>query len=151
MHDSGMHMLREKEDSITEVQGLNVMERATSLLGRDLPTLLIKANMASDILRSPRLSDEDSAMLIAWALCALRVSQDPAIQTGLRGECFTITTDYRSMEELNGTPFLDSVLRETLRLHPPVGRTVSELAKVDVIPLGKPCVDERGRILDCVR
>ena len=105
--------------------------------------------MASDILEGPGLSDGGSAMLIAWALCAL--SQDPAIQTGLREECFTITTDYRSMEELNGTPFLDSVLRETLCLHPPVGSTVSELAKVDVIPLGKPCVDERGGILDCVR
>jgi cytochrome P450 len=60
-----------------------------------------------------------------WALFAL--TQNVAVQTRLRDELLTVSTDNPSMDELNALPFLDCVVRETLRLHAPVTATSSQL------------------------
>ncbi|KAI0328399.1 cytochrome P450 [Cubamyces sp. BRFM 1775] len=129
------------------------------LKGRDLLTLLIKANMANDIPESQRLSDEDvfgqiptfllaghetTATASTWALYAL--SQRPAIQQKLREELLSVDTDTPTMDELNGLPYLDAVVRETLRLHSPVTFIVREAKKDDVIPLSEPYTDRYGRV-----
>lgn len=48
------------------------------------------------------------------------------------------------MEDLNGLPFLDAVVRETLRVYSPVMGTVRVAAKDDVIPLSRPFKDTKG-------
>ena len=50
------------------------------------------------------------------------------------------------MDELNALPYLDSVVRETMRLHAPVPSTVRVATKDDILPLSKPFTDKRGRI-----
>ena len=49
-----------------------------------------------------------------WALFAL--SQRPDVQRKLRDELFQIQTDTPTMDELNSLPYLDMVVKETLRL-----------------------------------
>lgn len=48
------------------------------------------------------------------------------------------------MDELSSLPYLDCVIRETLRVHSPVPSTVRVAVKDDVIPLERPFVDRGG-------
>lgn len=49
-----------------------------------------------------------------------------------------------TFDELNALPYLDAVMRETLRVYSPVPGTTRIAAKDSVIPLSKPFVDARG-------
>ena len=57
---------------------------------------------------------ETTSTATTWCLYAL--TQNPSIQEKLREEILSIPTDMPSMEDLNGLPYLDLVVRETLRL-----------------------------------
>lgn len=57
MHRIGMDLVREKKAAILAEKTTGVEKK--DVQGRDLLTLLIKANMATDIPESQRLSDED--------------------------------------------------------------------------------------------
>jgi cytochrome P450 len=124
---------------------------------RDLLSLLVTANTSPDLLDSQRLSDEDvlaqvPTFLVAghettstattWALFAL--TQAPEVQTKLREELFSISTENPSMDELSTLPYLDTVVRETLRVHSPVPSTIRIAMKDDIIPLNTPFVDKNG-------
>jgi len=129
--------------------------------GRDLLTLLLKANIATDIPESQRLSDEDvlaqvPTFLVAghettssattWCLFAL--TQAPDVQRKLRDELFSLQSEEPTMDELNSLPYLDLVVRETLRLHAPVPSTIRIATKEDVIPVSKPYTDVNGEERD---
>lgn len=57
MHRIGMDLIREKKAAILAEASAGVEKK--DVQGRDLLTLLMKANMATDIPESQRLSDED--------------------------------------------------------------------------------------------
>ena len=148
---------------------------------RDLLSLLVRANLATDVPENQRLSDEDvlarsytnsitpretltveseiptflvaghetTSTGTAWALFAL--AQDKRIQDKLRVELRTVSTDNPTMDELNGLPYLDYVLRETMRFHPPVPASVRIAVKDDVLPLGTPVIDRHGKEIHHVR
>jgi cytochrome P450 len=69
-------------------------------------------------------------------------------QTKLRNELLTVGTDNPTMDELNALPYLDAVVRETLRIHAPVPSTVRVATQDDFLPLGEPIKDKYGRIMD---
>jgi cytochrome P450 len=48
------------------------------------------------------------------------------------------------MEDLNGLPYLDAFVRETLRLHSPVATLTKSATEDDMIPLDKPFIDSKG-------
>ena len=48
------------------------------------------------------------------------------------------------MDDLNELPYMDAVVRETLRLYPAVGGIVRQAGKDDCIPLSKPFTDTKG-------
>ena len=50
------------------------------------------------------------------------------------------------MDEVNSLPYLDSVIRETLRIHAPVPATMRVAVKDDIVPLGTPFVDKKGKV-----
>ncbi|CAK5267084.1 unnamed protein product [Mycena citricolor] len=125
--------------------------------GRDLLSLLIKANMSADIPESQRMSDDEviaqiptfllaghetSSTGLAWAAHAL--SQHPAIQDQLRRELLSLPTETPTMDELNSLPFLDKVIKETMRLYSPAFSTQRMAIHDDVLPLSKPYIDRQG-------
>ncbi|EJF57472.1 cytochrome P450 [Dichomitus squalens LYAD-421 SS1] len=131
-----------------------------SVHGRDLLTLLIKANMASDIPVDQRLSDDEvlsqiptfllaghetTSVATTWALYAL--SESPRIQRKLREELLAVPTETPTMEDLHALPYLDQFVHETLRLYPPVTNTMRAANEDDVIPLGEPIIDKKGNVL----
>ena len=86
---------------------------------------------------------------MSWALYAL--SQDKQAQTKLREEIYSISTDNPTMDDLNGLPFMDAVVRETLRLYPAVASVLREARKDDCIPLSKPFTDTKGIVHNEIR
>ena len=50
------------------------------------------------------------------------------------------------MAELEALPYLDAVVRETLRIHAVVIGSDRVAVRDDVIPLEKPFVDKRGNV-----
>ena len=86
---------------------------------------------------------------MTWVLYSL--SQNKDVQTKLREELYNISTDNPTMDDLNGLPYLDAVVRETLRLYPAVGSILREAGKDDCIPLSKPFTDKKGIVHNEIR
>lgn len=55
------------------------------------------------------------------------------------------------MDALNALPYLDAVIRETLRLYVPVFGITRTAVHDDVVPLEKPFVDLRGVVHESIR
>ncbi|KAJ7458475.1 cytochrome P450 [Mycena latifolia] len=121
---------------------------------RDLLSLLVRANTSKDLPESQRLSDEDvvaqvptflvaghetTSTAVTWALFAL--TQNTAAQTRLREELLN----------LNALPYLDCVVKETLRVHAPVTGTSRIAVRDDVVPLGTPVTDSDGTVHESLR
>ena len=86
---------------------------------------------------------------MAWTLFAL--SYQPTVQATLRAELRTCPTDSPTMEQLNSLPYLEGVVRESLRLYSPVGFTERIAGHDTVIPLQKPFTDNSGVLQNTVR
>ncbi|KAJ3570546.1 hypothetical protein NP233_g4326 [Leucocoprinus birnbaumii] len=155
MERIGKQLLTESRTALEQVDG----EKDERFRKRDLLSLLLKANMSADV--HQRMSDEDvlaqvPTFLVAghettsnattWALHAL--SLNPQVQSKLRDELFTIDTENPTMDELNALPYLDAVVRETLRAHAPVPGTARVAIKDDIVPLDTPFVDQNGKVRD---
>jgi cytochrome P450 len=73
------------------------------------------------------------------------------VQTKLREELLTVDTDNPTMDQLNALPYLDMVIRESLRVHPPVPATSRISMKDDILPLSKAVVDCKGKVHHTIR
>ncbi|KAF7347066.1 hypothetical protein MVEN_01460400 [Mycena venus] len=124
----------------------------------DLLSVLLKANLSTNIPESQRLSDEDLVAQIpaflaaghettshatSWALHALSLNH--AVQHKLREELLTMSTDNPSMDQLNALPYLEVVLREVMRVYAPVWYLERIAMQDDVLPLSKPYIDKAGK------
>jgi cytochrome P450 len=96
---------------------------------------------------------------LAWTLFAL--AQRPDVQERLRAECrssLTLPTlstgnDPLTAEEVNALdklPLLDAVIRESLRLYPPILATMRAATEDDAIPLAHPYTDKKGVLRDTI-
>lgn len=92
---------------------------------------------------------ETTATAATWCLFAL--TQAPEVQTKLRQELHNVNTDNPDMDELVALPYLDAVVRETLRLHAPVPTSLRIAMKDDLIPLNTPFTNKDGDICDHIR
>jgi cytochrome P450 len=92
---------------------------------------------------------ETTSTTTAWGLFALTQNQE--VQDKLRKELLAVGTDNPTMDELNALPYLDAVVREILRLYPPLASTMRCAAKDDIIPLGEPVKDKNGNVLDGIK
>ncbi|TFK35548.1 cytochrome P450 [Crucibulum laeve] len=125
--------------------------------GRDILSLLVRANTAVGLPEHQRMTDEQvlaqiPTFLVAghettststnWALYALTQNRDA--QARLREEVCAVSTDLPTMDELNALPYLDAVVREALRVHAPVPFTMREAMKDDIVPLETPFVGLNG-------
>ncbi|KAJ3575283.1 hypothetical protein NP233_g1211 [Leucocoprinus birnbaumii] len=132
----------------------------------DIMSILVKANLSHD--KSMRLSEEEmlaqmrtlllaghetTSNSLSWTL--LELSKRPEIQSKLRQEIeakkreiinrggleFT-ATDYDSM------PYLNAVIKESLRYNPPTYHSFRESTQDDVLPLSKPITMKNGKIVN---
>lgn len=87
---------------------------------------------------------ETSATSLTWLLYDLSLPKYQHIQTKLREELLSVTSECPTTEELNNLPYLDAVVRENLRYHSVVDATVRVATKDDVIPLSTPYKDRNG-------
>lgn len=92
---------------------------------------------------------ETSSTALAWCLFAL--TQAPRVQNKLRRELLTISTNAPSLEELATLPYLDAVVRETLRVYGPLATTLRVALRDDVLPVSKPFEDRYGRLRNEIR
>ncbi|KAL0576816.1 hypothetical protein V5O48_005186 [Marasmius crinis-equi] len=79
---------------------------------------------------------ETVSSVIAWVLYEL--AAHPDVQTRLREEIETSGNTELSIDRLNNLSFLDAVLKETLRLHPPVIENHHQAAQDISVPLSEP-------------
>ena len=79
---------------------------------------------------------------ISWALYGLCSS--PHSQTHLRTEILSLNEESPSYETLNSLPYLDAVIRETLRRFSPASGTTRTASEDCVIPLAKPIMGKDG-------
>ena len=86
---------------------------------------------------------------MSWALYSL--TQNKQAQTKLREEVSNVSTDNPTMDDLNGLPYLDAVVRETMRLYSPVSIILKAADKDDFIPLSKPFTDRKGIVRHEIR
>uniref|UniRef100_A0A0W0FP89 Cytochrome p450 n=1 Tax=Moniliophthora roreri TaxID=221103 RepID=A0A0W0FP89_MONRR len=156
--------VRQAQRTITRI-GRQLMADSKAALSvdakgsKDLLSLLVRSNTSIDLPANQRLSDDGvlaqvASFLVAghettstattWALFAL--TSNIEAQTKLRQELLSVPTEMPSMEQLNALPYLDSVIREVLRMYPPVPETFRVALKDDVIPLNEPFKDKNGVI-----
>ncbi|KAJ6555951.1 cytochrome P450 [Mycena capillaripes] len=128
---------------------------------KDLLSVLLKANLAKEVPASQRLSDsevvsqipaffvaghETTSTATGWALHALSIY--PAIQKKLREELLTLPTENPTMDQLNSLSYLDSIVREVLRIYSPVDFLDRMAMQDDILPLSKPYIDAAGKSHD---
>jgi cytochrome P450 len=92
---------------------------------------------------------ETTSTATTWALFAL--TQSPEVQDKLRKELLAVGTDNPTMDELNALSYLDAVVRESLRVHPPLASILRVATEDDILPLGEPVKDRNGNVLDGIK
>ena len=85
---------------------------------------------------------ETTSTAVTWTLFALTQASD--VQSKLREELRGVGTDTPSMDVLAALPYLDKVVKESLRLNAPVPMTERLSMKDDLIPVSKPYTDRNG-------
>lgn len=143
---------------------LSLMRKPYPLSDRHSPDMIlpVKSNSAVDLPSDQRISDADllhnintfmfagtdtTSLALTWTLYLLALYPD--VQVRLRAELLaaapfapveSLTPDevqrlYANIAEL---PFLENVVRETLRLIPPVHSSIREAMRDDVVPVSAP-------------
>ncbi|KZT22281.1 cytochrome P450 [Neolentinus lepideus HHB14362 ss-1] len=166
--------LPSERHAITERWSENVAELASELLARtkkadekgvkvedrSIMGLLLKAENADLDLRMTQeeimaqikvlilAGYETTSISLTWALVEL--CRKPEIQAKLREELvLNFGASDPTWDQLtNDLPYLDGVVLEVLRLHPPVGVTERVTNEADIIPFSSPITMATGEIID---
>ncbi|PBK72122.1 cytochrome P450 [Armillaria solidipes] len=92
-------------------------------------------------------ADGTSYSFALWAL--IELCKDIDIQNKLRTELVQFGNTDPTWEQLNSSlPYLDAVVHETLRTHPPVFESVRVATEDDVLPLATPAVTKSGETVN---
>jgi cytochrome P450 len=155
------YVLSEAKGSVTD---------AKSFLGRDLLSLMIKSSLSEEPSKQLSPSEalcqistflvaghETTSNALSWALYAL--AKEPRIQQKLRDELRSLPISCvpgeevspEDVEAISRLPYLDSVIREVLRLHSPVTSTMRVCTReVDSVPMSIPFTDKHGTTRDTI-
>ncbi|KAK0231616.1 cytochrome P450 [Armillaria fumosa] len=92
---------------------------------------------------------ETTSISLTWALIEMCKNVD--IQNNLRTELVQFGNTDPTWEQLNSSlPYLDAVVHEALRTHPPVSETTRVAAEDDILPLATPVVTKSGETIDSI-
>ncbi|EJD37739.1 hypothetical protein AURDEDRAFT_116707, partial [Auricularia subglabra TFB-10046 SS5] len=159
----GMQIVQDKKRAIVDEMGGGRIEKK-AVGGKDLISLLLKANLASDLEPSQRLTDhevlaqiptfivaghETTSNSVTWTM--LPLAMHPEMQKKLRNELLQVGTDSPTLDELNALPYLDHVVREGLRLFSIITFLTRQAVEDDVIPLARSIKDVHGNVSDSIR
>ncbi|KZS96623.1 cytochrome P450 [Sistotremastrum niveocremeum HHB9708] len=163
LRDIGRRLITAKKDALHKSAEGGKLDKQ-SFQGRDVLTLLLRANMSSNVPHGARLSDEEVLCQVptfmvaghettssATSWCLYSLATNPEVQRKLREELCRVETDRPSIDVLNSLHYLDWVLRETLRLHAHVPSSMRIAVKDTVIPFGAPVTDRNGTEISEVR
>ncbi|EJU05909.1 cytochrome P450 [Dacryopinax primogenitus] len=157
----GMELVKRKKEAVRQTLDGKREEKdvvRTQVVGKDLLSALVRANMANDVTSAQKLNDEEvlaqiSTFLVAghettssavtWALFTLSTDQD--VQNKLRAELLSYPSPQSDMDELSAIPYLDAFVREVMRFHAPVASTMRMASAADEIPVSRPYVDTNGK------
>ncbi|ESK92566.1 cytochrome p450 [Moniliophthora roreri MCA 2997] len=89
---------------------------------------------------------ETTSVTVSFTL--LRLARNPEAQDKLRQEMQA--TGRLDHDTILSLPYLDAVVREGLRLHPPISRTDRVALQDDVIPLSRPIITSDGEVLTSI-
>ncbi|CAG7850485.1 SubName: Full=Related to Cytochrome P450 {ECO:0000313/EMBL:CCA73387.1} [Serendipita indica DSM 11827] len=153
MHRVGLELIRER---------LKEAKRGEEDSSRkDLLSLMVRSNLSTDLPPEQRLSlqqilnqiptfilagHETTSTSLAW--CLFSLSQHKECQQRLRLEILEAMEQIGfkpSMDQLDSLPYLDAVVKETIRFHPATENAFRKALVDDVIPVSKPYVDIDGR------
>ncbi|KAJ7683554.1 cytochrome P450 [Mycena rosella] len=86
---------------------------------------------------------------LTWTL--IELAKKPETQAKLREELVQFGVADPTWDQLvSNLPYLDAVVLEILRLHPPVGETTREAIVDDVVPLGELITTASGEVVDSI-
>ncbi|KAJ6615465.1 cytochrome P450 [Mycena sp. CBHHK59/15] len=92
---------------------------------------------------------ETTSISLTWALIELAKQTDK--QTKLREELLQFGASDPTWDQLSSSlPYLDAVVLEILRLHPPVGETTREAMVDDIVPLSEPITTASGESVNSI-
>jgi cytochrome P450 len=89
---------------------------------------------------------ETTSNATAW--CLFSLSQNPDIQSRLRAELLRAFPDDSvepTVEALNALPYLEAIIRETLRFNPPLDVLYRVAEADDIIPLDHEYIGKDGK------
>ncbi|KAJ9125098.1 hypothetical protein QFC22_000051 [Naganishia vaughanmartiniae] len=128
--------------------------------GKDLLSIIVRANMDPDLKPTQRMTDtevlgqittfflagqETSSNALTWCLWQLAQHQD--VQDKLREEVAAVGDDYPGMDTLNSLTYLDATVHEILRLMAPVPSTRRDSRVEATIPLANPVKGRDGKMI----
>lgn len=76
----------------------------------------------------------------------MSLADNPKVQRKLRNEILSLGVDTPTMDQLNSLPYLENVIRESLRFHSIIATLERVVAKDDVIPVETPYKDRYGQM-----
>ncbi|RDB16987.1 hypothetical protein Hypma_002672 [Hypsizygus marmoreus] len=182
--DKAMRTVKRCQEVIHRVAGQLIQEKkrkvvegeksGSSFMGRDLLSLLLKSNVATDLPPEYRISDEDilnnintfmfagsdtSSLSLTWIM--LLLAENPEMQMRLRTELLSVAPTSSGLlsnlteEEIHSLydivanlPYLNNVVRESLRLVPPVHSSLRVATQDDEIPTMYPVHRRDGTVDD---
>ncbi|WVQ74440.1 hypothetical protein IAR50_004041 [Cryptococcus sp. DSM 104548] len=92
---------------------------------------------------------ETTSTALCWCLYSL--AKHPDIQQQLREELLQIQEQQPDIDTLNALPYLDAVVKESLRLSAPVPLALREASEDAIVPLLTPILGKDGGVMDNVR
>ncbi|TFK44652.1 cytochrome-450 hydroxylase [Crucibulum laeve] len=178
--DKAVHTVKRCQRVIHRVAGELIQEKKRKIAegeksgsaydGKDLLSMLLKSNIATDLSPEDRISDEDilhnintfmfagsdtSSLTLTWTL--LLLAQHPDAQTRLRKELLSVlpSNDLSTLTEeevqslygiISNLPYLHNITRESIRLIPPVHSSLRVATQDDEIPTMYPVHGPDGKV-----
>ncbi|KAJ7111767.1 cytochrome P450 [Mycena epipterygia] len=119
---SAKNMVRIAKQPLADSKAAIQASGEKSATGRDLLSIMVKANMSDG---DQKLSDADVIEQMILEIPTFFVAGNETTRLmKLREELLSMPTDNPTMDELNSLPYLDWVVRESLRLYSPVAFTL---------------------------
>ncbi|RDX47197.1 cytochrome P450 [Lentinus brumalis] len=138
------------------------LEKGEIAVGKDIISILLKANMAAkeeDRLPDEQIKGQMNIMLFAatdttshmMAQALQLLCEHPDIQEKVRQEILASRNgQHVAYDQLHALPLLDAVCKETLRLYPPTPIVLREAFEDASLPLSEPICSSDGTVIDSI-